>query len=284
MSYLINPMYGLGDNIYLYPIVSELSKHSEILIRTPWPQLFSFLKNVKCTWTSTHLRTQAKNERSNRDLYVDDNFNFSRVLSPSYVRGHQMGKPIWQALCESIDYPLDQYKLTGPWINNADQKIALIRPGTVRQEWKAESRCCRQEYIQSAIDILNTRGYRTVVVADIAQNEEWYYEFRPERASVYYEHGEKSFEDLLHLAMRSKVIVGGVGFIVPMAMFTHTKSIIIHGGAGGWNSPEKIDAPCKVQPMHILPDPYCRCQDHSHSCNKMIPYFTRMFNYCMDLV
>ena len=77
---------------------------------------------------------------------------------------------------------------------------------------------------------------------------------------------------MLDMIYHAKLVVGPVGFIVPMCIALGTPAIIIHGGEGGLSSPQMINAPGEGHPRHLLPQPYCRCRDHHHQCNKTIDW------------
>ena len=60
----IRGMAGLGDNIFQRAFIKSLVKSQEVLLETPWPELYQDLPNIKFIKPNTRLRTQAKNLRN----------------------------------------------------------------------------------------------------------------------------------------------------------------------------------------------------------------------------
>lgn len=267
MNLLVDGMLGLGDNIYQTPIIRELARQNQVYLRTPWPQLYRDMgKNLHLGRVETKLRTQGKNQLKN-PIPPCKFPDFYRRIRLSYVPYQRKGVAFYRGLIlaaglNGFDY---QLKLRPTCQNRKD--YAVIRPATFRQEWKALSRNPKPEYIQFAIDQLEKKGIETIVVADIDPPHEVYDGPRP-NASRYYEFGELGLEEMIELIYRARVVVGGVGFIVPLCIAIGTPAIIIHGGVGGCSAPSLIDAPGEGRPTHVLPESYCLCQSHSHPCNK----------------
>lgn len=265
---VIKGMLGLGDNIYQYPVIKELSKHCRVHLKTPWPQIYSDL-NIRCVPTETRLRTQAKNEAASSKFFTShDQVTVEKRLS--YVSHQHRGISLWQGLCASARVPTSKYFLQIGQPARTRCDYAVIRPPTIRKEWAAPSRNPRPDYIQFCVDWLNAAGIKTQVVADINPPHEVYDGPRIEKAATYLEHGELGVVELMSLIRDAKVVVGGVGFIAPMCIALGTPVLIVHGGAGGWNGPRMIDAPGVGKLTHVLPKNYCRCQSHNHACDKSI--------------
>lgn len=268
----IEGMFGLGDSIYQVPIVHELCRrHPHVYLRTPWPQLYSaqglhFVKPV------TSLRTQARNATQQSKRYVTTtprNYTLARL---SYVAGQRQGVPLFRGLVQSVRHLLPltfHYNIQSRPACLSRGNYVVIRPPTLRREWLAPSRNPLMAYIQEAIDHLNAAGVPTIVVADIHAPEEIYDGPRPLNATEYMENGQLDLPSLLQLVYGARFVVGGVGFLAPMAMSLQTPALIVHGGAGGWNAPAHIDAP-GGHLTHLLPDQYCLCKQHHHTCNKQI--------------
>ncbi len=263
----IQTMYGLGDNIFLLPIIEELTKSEHINLMTPWPNLYleAGLTNINFYRTKTRLRTQIKNEICNDNL-----FNGKEKLVFNHISYRiNNGKTIIGSLCEQYKYNENKYFLNQLYKTVEKKKRVLIRPCTVRKEWRNPARNCKPEYIQHSIDLLNSLGYKTILVADIINGIEDYVE-RPLRCTDYIEKGELKLLDLINLARESSLIIGPVGFIVPLSVAVGTNSIIIHGGQGKYNHPNIINCPGLIKPNHILPLHYCMCVDKCHKCKKDI--------------
>lgn len=267
---IVRGMQGLGDNVYQVPVVKWLTtRHREVYIHTPWPQLYRDLHGVRVCSFKDALRTQQKNQSQFR--FERPPLRFDAVHHLSYVAAQRKGQALWRGLAECVNMPPESYHLALSSPVPYRQRVVVVRPATVRREWMAPARNPRQEYIQTALDVAKARGYCTVVVADIAEPDEVYDGFRPEGADVYYERGELRLEALQDLVRSAHAVISGVGFMAPLCMAVGTPALIIHGGAGGWNAPEIIDAPAAGKLTHLLPTSYCRCQNHQHACDKIIP-------------
>jgi hypothetical protein len=268
---LLEGMQGLGDNIYQYPIVKELARENRVFLRTPWPQVYEGL-DIKFVKPPDKLRTQSKNANGpGFRFYTDKLPPILNHLSLNYSKFHNSGIPIPHSLLMSIGMDAGYFRyFLQIRKKSAAGGYVVIRPSTVRTEWRSASRCARSEYIQMALDYCKYKGLRTVVIADVNPPHETYYEERPKGATVYYEKGELNVVELMDMVHNARMVIGGVGFIVPMCIALGTPGIIIHGGAGGWNAPELIDCPGHGRLTHVLPKKYCYCRDHNHVCNKEI--------------
>lgn len=248
---LLNGMLGLGDNIYQYPIVKRLAEFRPVYVRTPWPEVYQNLIDVHCVHRETRLRTQRKNATRQTGYLVAPANIEEQNLSYTAYKHHQY--PYWLGLAKSVQvsflYHLQMTTKRCPTPGN----YAVIRPPTLRQEWKEEGRNPKPEYIQFVIDHLNHRGIDTILVADIEPPYEVYDGFRPQRATRYHEYGELNTTELMDLVYRARVVVGGVGFIVPMSIAFGTPAVILHGKLGTLNSPQAIDCPGLGKPTHVLP-------------------------------
>ena len=267
----VDGMQGLGDSIYQTPIISHLcTKYLKVHLVTTWPQIYPKHRRLAFFRKETLLRTQSKNLQRSGDIFETGRPALTHEsIKLSYIQAQQNGLPFYMGLMQSagvsFNYYLDLLK------EPAERKrIAIVKPATIRKEWPAASRNPLQKYIQLSIDVLNSLGIETIVLADIKEGEEEYAEFRPQRASHYYEKGELPVEQIMQMVQESCIVVSGVGFMAPMCIATGTPAVIIHGGAGGWNRPELIDAPGRGKLTHILPTNYCMCKKPEHACDKII--------------
>jgi len=270
MTLTVEGMWGLGDNIYQLPIIKELARREKdpVYLRTPWPDLYVGIENLHFIRAYTRLRTQSKNA----DRFVGwDTPPVGKALKLTYVRDQNRGIPLWRGLVNSSGLRDDfKYHLSFNLMPIPRANYAVIRPVTIRKEWAARSRNPDPMYIQATIDHLNLRGVRSIVVADVDPPAEEFDGPIPNGAERYFIHGEKKPQDLVDMFRTAKLVVGPVGWLAPMAMATGTPSVVIHGGAGGWNAPQILDAPCERKPIHVLPENYCRCRSHTHACDKRI--------------
>ena len=161
----------------------------------------------------------------------------------------------------------------------------MIRPNVVREEWKNTSRNPDPQYMATAAYMLRAAGYYVVSVADLEPGEERL--DAPEPASdESYHRGEYGIEQLFELMEHAAVVVGGVGFILPVAIAYGTPLIIIGGGNGGHNAPERLvgHGMDGSKARFIMPDDYCRCLSYDHDCPKHISAFEAKFAVALDEV
>lgn len=272
---IIKNMLGLGDTFYTIPVIKRLIDFyadKRLILRTAWPQIFRNIfthDQILLAPSHTKLRTQQKNEKNNLYLYDWDQNKNRCNIHINYVSDQIRGIPLYKGLCNSVNIDPTTYYLDYG-MENEREPFVIIRPATVRKEWYAASRNPKAEYIQYCVDKFNEAGYMTIVVADIHEGQEDYDGLRPINATTCYERGELDTEELIDLMSKASGVIGGVGFIVPVCIALGTPAIVIHGGAGGWNHPDLINAPGKGKINHVLPDNYCRCKNHRHNCNKEI--------------
>lgn len=255
----IRGMLGLGDNIYARAFVK---KHQGAYLETPWPQLYSDI-DVKCVRPCTQLRTQAKN--------VQRPAQWHKPFGGGQLRIAYGQMPIIHGLrqafrCEPGAFDLPDF---GP--SPVEGRYVLVRPATVRAEWRADTRNPLPEYIASAAEEMRRRGWKVVSVADLEPGKEWALDPLPP-ADIQFHKGELPVEQLLALLQHADAVIGGIGWIVPAAIAAKVPAWIICGGQGGYNSPEHITDKCMdlSRITFAVPDRFCRCTMKQHNCDKRI--------------
>ena len=255
-------MMGLGDNIYCRAFVKN---YPGAYLETPWPELFRDL-DVKCVRPTTQLRTQAKNIARQTGWHARQ---FGRTLTISYGQ-----KPIIDGLratfrCEPQAFDLPDF---GP--SPVAGRYVVVRPVTVRPEWRADSRNPRPEYVAAAAAAARAAGYAVVSVADLEDGREWAVGELPP-ADLRFHAGELHVEQLMALCQHAAGLIGGIGWIVPAAIALRVPALVICGGQGGWNAPDRITDPI-MELDHIefvVPDNFCMCREKTHDCDKTITNF-----------
>lgn len=272
-------MQGMGDNIYQRPFVREITER--VYLYTSWPQLYSDMPHVYPVRPKTRLRTQMKNvlaqERTmwHRPPHTPQKkigYGNRNLRAGSIVRAMKK-----QFRVEPKFFDLPKYNC--PKIN---KPYAVIRPVTIRSEWRNESRNPDPCYIEIASQVLAENGYHTVSIADLQDQIEWAPSLP--KVDTAYHFGEMTFEHLLGLVEHASVIVGGVGWIVPAAISARVPLITILGGQGMCSAPEKItDTPMPMDRVEwIYPDNYCMCSEKLHKCCKTISNFEHKFLNAME--
>jgi hypothetical protein len=266
-------MWGLGDNIYSRPFVRAATAKYEVQLETPWPELYADLA-IKFVRGARKLRTQQKNiARQSADVWSN----------PVPQRQLQVGYPglewlsiiaaleqRWSRLHIKFDPRLFDLPDMGASPIASDKPIAVVRPVTVRSEWRNEARNPRPEYVAMLSGALMAT-HTVVAVADLAPGEEWAVGELPP-AHRYFVHGELAVRELLALVRDADLVLGGVGWIVPAGLALKVKTFVVLGGHGGHNAPIKITDP-RLDLSRIgfaVPEKFCRCTNMLHNCDKMI--------------
>lgn len=272
MNFLIKGMRGMGDNIYQRPYVKALAAENQVWLETPWPELYADIPNVHCAKPHTTLRTQLKNIYRQK-IWESPPGNV-KVKTVSYDVAR---RPIWHGMAESFGVaplPWDMPDF-GPCPVVTEKPVALLRPATIRAEWRADSRNPAPENLLDAANVLRGRGFHVVSVADLDGAREWLVGEVPPADTVFHS-GELTFPVLMALVQHASVIVGGVGWIVPAALAFERDLFVIFGGQGGHNAPSKI-IPEGYDVGLALPDRFCMCRDAKHRCDKRITNFKERF-------
>lgn len=270
----IRGMWGLGDNIYSRPFIRAAARKFEVFLETPWPELYADL-DIKFVRGARQLRTQQKNmARQDATRWHSRplpswqvRIGYSNLASLSIIRSLERR---WAAIGSGFDPALFDVPDMGPSPMLSDLPIAVVRPPTVRMEWRNEARNPRPEYIDAIAEELMAT-HRVVAVADLCPGEEWLIS-KPPPAHRHFMFGELRVRELLALIRDADVVVGGVGWIVPAGIALKTKTFVVLGGHGGHNAPEKVTDP-RLDLSRIgfaVPETFCKCTNMLHNCEKTI--------------
>jgi hypothetical protein len=277
---LIRGMWGLGDNVYARPFVRAAAMQYQVHLETPWPELYEDI-DIKFVLGKRKLRTQLKNiarqprERWFRPLpmrevqvsYGGDLTTAASIISALEQRWHSR-------LQVAFDPALFDLPDMGPppsiVTEKSDKPIAVVRPVTVRSEWRNEARNARPEYVNAiAAELMAT--HTVVAVADLESGQEWAVGELPP-AHHYRLFGELKVRELLALVRAADIVIGGVGWIVPAGLAMRTKTFVVLGGHGGHNAPAKITDP-RLDLSRIgfaMPERFCQCTSMLHNCDNAI--------------
>lgn len=273
---LIRGMWGLGDNIFARPFVQVAATQYQVHLETPWPELYEDL-DIKFVLGQRRLRTQLKNvARQPRQRWICP--PSMREVQISYARGlgamgiiEALERCWWSMLRVAFDPELFDLPDMGPApLLPGDRPIAVVRPVTVRAEWRNEARNPRPEYIAAiAAELMAT--HTVVAVADLEAGQEWAVGELPP-AHHHFVFGQLRVRELLALVRDADVVIGGVGWIVPAGLALGTKTFIVLGGHGGHNAPAKLtDVRLDLSRIGFaMPERFCRCTNMLHNCDKRI--------------
>lgn len=253
-------MKGLGDNIYQRAFLKNMP--GPIYLDTPWPELVADLPHVHCVRPQTNLRTQAKNIARHSSWLI------SPAKQPArHIRYGTEG--IIPGMIASFGVMPGEFDLPPLPPSPVEGKYVVVRPATVRSEWRADTRNPDPLYIEWATLVAAQRGYRVISVADLQEEMEWALHPLPP-ADVQYHKGELPVEQLLALVKGAAAVIGGIGWLVPAALSAKVPAWIICGGQGGYNAPELITPKGQSNITFAVPDNFCRCRLKMHNCDKRI--------------
>lgn len=271
-------MRGLGDSLYARAFIKNLP--GPLYIDTPWPELLADVPNVHFIRPQTTLRTQAKN--------IARHTNW--VMPPGRQPTRQIrygAEGIIPGMTACFGVAPAQFDLPPLPPSPETGKYVVVRPVTVRQEWRADTRNPGEGYVTEAALEAIRRGYKVVSAADLQDGAEWLTEDAPP-ANVVYHKGELPVEQLLALVQGAAAVIGGIGWIVPAALCAKVPAWIVCGGQGGYNAPELITPKGQTNITFAVPDNFCRCRLKQHGCDKRISdYDAKLANWaerCLPLV
>ena len=256
---IINGMFGLGDNLYERAFIKALPK--PVYLSTPWPFIFHDIPGVHFIRPQTTLRTQAKNIARHADW----------VMPPTRQPTRQIrygAEGIIQGMTASFGVAPGAFDLPPLPPSPEQGKYVVVRPATVRSEWRADTRNPDPSYIGLAALKAAELGYKVISVADLQEGQEWMVGFPP-IADVEYHKGELPVEQLLSLVANAAAVIGGIGWLAPAALAAKVPAWLICGGQGGFNAPELI-CPSGSTITFAVPDNFCRCRLKQHNCDKRI--------------
>lgn len=268
---IIAGMLGLGDNIYQRAFVRQLGR---VHLLTPWPQLYADLPNVKCCRPHTKLRTQAINE-------ARDGFTWHNPPAGPHLKIMYGGEGIIPGMTRVFGVAPGVFDLPNFGPSPIPGRYVVVRPVTVRAEWRADSRNPLPGYVAEAADYARSKGFRVVSVADLADGAEWALDPLPP-AHVTFHKGELPVEQLLALVQGAAAVIGGIGWIVPACIAAKVPAWIVCGGQGGFNSPELINVPGADWVRYAVPNRFCRCTQRAHDCDKRITSHAQKFAEWFD--
>jgi hypothetical protein len=272
---LIEGMKGLGDNVYQRAFIKQIKE--PLYLQTPWPELYQDLPHVYPVKSHTELRTQNKNEKASQANWHTPT-SVTKTIQ-SYYGHNNIFRGMREALKvmpSTMDLPdFGQHKFKGNYY--------VVRPVTIRSEWPNQSRNPLPEYISEAAYQIRNRGGIVISIADLQDRQEWALEPLPQ-ADVTLHAGELSVTELMSLCAGATALVGGIGWIVPVAMALNKPALVVCGGQGAYNSPEMLTTESiKHNIRFAVPDNMCMCYEKDHNCDKRISDYGTIFKRWLDL-
>lgn len=274
----VQGMMGLGDNIYQRAVIRELVDDYAVLLETAWPQLYADLP-MRCVEPITTLRTQTKNINA-----------WSKVkgwsappvhLWPTRISYAGQDGTVLEALCKELDVYAEHLTFDLPMFTKDRERppYIVIRPATVRREWPAAARNPLPQYLAMAAAMLRDH-FHIVSVADLSPGVEDALLPLPVADETLHA-GELSVSELLALVQGAAAVVGGVGWLVPAAVAAQVPMLLIYGGWGNDNGPQRIfdERMSAGLVEQFVPQRFCRCRDGDHGCDKTIDNFERRLRH-----
>ena len=273
---------GFGDNLYQLPFVRHLAKkYKTVYVRTPIPEIYHSIKNVKFVNLEVNLRTQKKHIENQIDIKFYDIPKDTAILHwPHYWKGYLQDLSITEYF--NLTMPLTEYdylyKPKQEWIEdakrlikswNTKKKICIIHRPTIRNEWKHYSRNARPEYYQLILDNFPD-DYYYVDIADVEEGKEWFVKPEVEGIDRSYIHGEIPIRTLLGLMYLSNMVITSNSFFMAMGIFMNVKTFTLFGGS---QKPKYFRDPRMDLNNYeeVKPYPFCNCLLPKHNCNTYIP-------------
>lgn len=269
---------GFGDVIFVRPVVAALADTRPVILATAWPQMFADLPvqmiraKSGLTWS---LQNMAEHDPvlAERPPHLKELDIRIRGAHRQTLRAYSM----IDVFAKIAGVSVKAFSLPAlPPSPVQSERIAVIRPATLRSDWPHKSRTPLPEYLDTAAELLTQAGYYVVSVASVSESEP--YLSGPLAAHERFDRGELGPLELLALVKAASLVVTGPGWAVPAALACKTPLIVIHGGAGGTNGPKAlIPAWYDGEVSCIAPKPLCSCTSRTHACHKTIPDFAERF-------
>ena len=281
---LVVTQEGIGDCVYQLPFVKILAKTNQVYIKTPLPKIFKDVPNIKFIKLDNETyRTQQKSLLNDDTVYSTLPKDIYKTYTPQYAGEELLETSIVGSFYkqfnipfhEKLEWELPSFKNElGNFLSKIPKgrKIAIIRPATVRKEWRVETRNPNPNYIAWCCKILNEAGYYTIAIADLKDGEEWLHDEIDVPAQMKLYKGELGIFGTLELLKHAEIVVGGSGFILPASASSNTNLFLILGGRLMYDGISKTLHPSmNLNKIHYaLPNVPCKCTLNQHNCNKTI--------------
>ncbi|MGH8896999.1 MAG: hypothetical protein ACRDZ4_08270 [Egibacteraceae bacterium] len=267
---------GLGDSIYIRPVVKKLAERYEIVyVRTPWPQLLWDIPKARPVQLARLVyRTQRENvARTSHRLWSSPPPGTPEISGFYYVSHFQAGMTAPAALFQqfSLSGPMDFALKPDPawepdWLKHLPRPYGVIHPVSVRAEWVNTSRGPKHEYLQAVID--SRPDVYWITVGFNVKGREWYEGPPLNHIARRFDEGELSLPEVLSLLGNADLAVSGPCFMLPAAAALGTPFFCVFGGS---IPPKNLIDPCMgAKIAWVAPQNFCACYVGNHDCRKDI--------------
>lgn len=281
---LVKTFSGIGDNIYTLPFVKILAQTNQVYIQSPLPDIYKDVPNIKFVkFEDMTYRTQSKSLLNDATKYSTLPKNIYKTYTPQYGGKELLENSVIGIFYKEFGIPFQteiEWKLPSfeneldDFLNKIpkDRRIAIIRPATIRKEWRVSSRNANPNYIAWCCRVLNEAGYYTISIADLKDGEEWLVDGIDVPAQMKLHKGELGIYGTLELFKHAKIVIAGSGFALPASVSSDTNLFLILGGRLLYDGISKTIHPSmnlnKIS--WAIPDLPCKCTQNEHNCTKAI--------------
>jgi hypothetical protein len=284
---LIEGMQGLGDNLHQRAALRVLMRHSDLLLKTPWPWVYHDLagQSLRFICSNSRLRKQAENERREASQFIAPpakpiSKHIRIWYPPAEVKAKGSVLAAMLASCglqpteENIDFrlPVPSAWQT-PLVREIKAKahgrpILIYRPLVERPKDWAGCAVRNPDFCAYAQLFKTIRDrFFVVSLADLVDGVEWIVGEHVE-ADVTLHKGELECGALASLFTAASMVFASPGFAVILAQAVGTPVICTFGGyenASSFSIGAKLTPTLSIEPIHP-----CACFSHSHACRKAI--------------
>lgn len=268
-------MVGIGDSLHQRAVVSELAKTREIWLRTPWPQLYHDMPEIRLLPHAFHDRAIDRNSAAAASFYSTDSAPTHAVkTSITYADGGvarhgsvvaAMGAAAG-AEPGTFEFPVPDAWKRAARIARAPRgrKLLVYRPLTERVAGASRTRNPDPAAYKAIFDQLRSR-YFVVSVADLAPGDEWQVSL-PVEPDIELHAGELALEGLVGLFAIADLVYCAPGMATVLAQAVQTPAITVFGGFETRESFAGTGSPW----LPIEPRRPCGCWREDHACDKEI--------------
>lgn len=278
---------GFGDNFQQRPIVREMLQHYKtVYVRTALPEAYWNIPGVKFVHPgSIGLHGQRRHMDSQpAGIYVD--MPPGKIPTRSWKKEWPVQMPGRPGVSiskyikdhneiEAYDF---SFPLKGEWItearkvlaglNTGGKKVCIIRRPVDRTEFNCPARNPKTEYFQMLINKY-ANEYFFISLGSIEESREWHAGGLT-GIDAAFDRGELPLTTIFGLVKLADMTITTPGFFMPLAIALRARAFVIFGGH---TAPEiHIDPVMGTASLaYVAPDPFCRCLNNTHRCNKDIP-------------
>lgn len=275
---------GFGDAIYHRSVIQALHHTEDSYLACAWPQIYGDL-GIPLVRAVSGLAWPNENMAAHPSAYVPrPDRAKERDLRINRFRGLLRSNSMLELMAKVAGVEVQGFSLPAlpPSPVKAD-RIAMIRPVTLRADWPHQSRNPLPDYMVQAAQMLIEAEYHVVSVAAVGPIEP--YLSTPPSAHTRFDNGQLGPLELLSLTAAASLVVTGPGWAVPAALACRTPLIVIGGGAGATNGPQALVPKWYDGDVTwIKPKHFCICPHKRHACRKEIPDFTAQFTNALTTV